>query len=170
MSPVPSCTFAIGSSPPTRGTPSAGLTPTIRCRFIPAHAGNTRIASACAFASAVHPRPRGEHPRHPDHSFSRSGSSPPTRGTHNAYLLVLQSNRFIPAHAGNTTSGGCSPRPRWGSSPPTRGTLMRNKRFTGTRIQTGITHDIARLIRYASQPHCRECGWFLLRRPEGFFT
>lgn len=29
--------------------------------------------------------------------------------------------------------------------------MMRDERFTRTRIQTGITHDIAKLIRYASR-------------------
>ena len=70
------------------------------------------------------------------------GSSPPTRGTRPPAPLRFHSQRFIPAHAGNTPFFRCTlfppsvhPRPRGehalssdpisrriGSSPPTRGT------------------------------------------------
>ena len=135
----------IGSSPPTRGTPSVGSKYWRCARFIPAHAGNTRDSDMRLARAAVHPRPRGEHVRYLMRVFYLCGSSPPTRGTRGSCSLLPSTRRFIPAHAGNTArsppplpASAVHPRPRGehkpiflnniynsGSSPPTRGTLFR---------------------------------------------
>ena len=72
----------IGSSPLTRGTPHGGDRGSHACRFIPAHAGNTRDDA--------------------DWSVGHTGSSPLTRGTPEPWPIPDIGNRFIPAHAGNT--------------------------------------------------------------------
>ena len=65
-----------------RGTPlKSGTTENVE-RFIPVHAGNTKLWFGYNDADAVHPRACGEHACH--------------RGTGG----IL--GRFIPAHAGNT--------------------------------------------------------------------
>ena len=112
-----------GSSPRARGTRNVGRNDWHVWRFIPACAGNTRIASAYSATTAVHPRVRGEHVRHHHKSSLYSGSSPRARGTHHAPTCAatecgssprargthrlrgegLQLLRFIPACAGNTS-------------------------------------------------------------------
>ena len=113
-------------------------------RFIPAHAGNTHGACRCLCDAPVHPRARGEHTVATSVTAIGYGSSPRTRGTLRSPHPLLQAQRFIPAHAGNTRSTGimsCTgtvhPRARGehgdpekayrkasGSSPRTRGTLF----------------------------------------------
>ncbi len=139
-------TSTSGSSPPTRGTPGAGIRRQSGSRFIPAHAGNTREILYRQDAPAVHPRPRGEHINANDFQITIDGSSPPTRGTPHAHQVHVLGLRFIPAHAGNTQLAmpcgfppAVHPRPRGehikrkrngndhdGSSPPTRGTPDQN--------------------------------------------
>ena len=110
--------------------------------FIPAHAGNTRSSTCRRIGRSVHPRARGEHGNRIDAPESPYGSSPRTRGTRFVCERCAVLDRFIPAHAGNTSA---SRRPRtltpvhprargehhrcrvgavpWlGSSPRTRGT------------------------------------------------
>ncbi len=93
-----------GSSPPTRGTRNVVQIFLRNARFIPAHAGNTYSGSASPILFAVHPRPRGEHYRHERHPEQATGSSPPTRGTPQHSGPSPFALRFIPAHAGNTSS------------------------------------------------------------------
>ena len=132
-----------GSSPHTRGTLGVGVAVGLVDRFIPAHAGNTACEAARASERAVHPRTRGEHSFDSIELRINSGSSPHTRGTLRLRFPPSGSIRFIPAHAGNTSSPPLPPRgssvhPRtrgehleWrdngvrydGSSPHTRGTL-----------------------------------------------
>ncbi len=133
----------IGSSPPTRGTRGPSEKSDGRQGFIPAHAGNTEMVYDMQGGMPVHPRPRGEHDAVHLVVTRQLGSSPPTRGTRCGTPRRNATARFIPAHAGNTSSR-CSgvrkmpvhPRPRGehhrgrngnsqpgGSSPPTRGTL-----------------------------------------------
>ncbi len=50
----------------------------------------------------VHPRTRGEHRSRMICAMAHFGSSPHTRGTRLAAFIKFGSNRFIPAHAGNT--------------------------------------------------------------------
>ncbi len=131
-----------GSSPPTRGTPPLSRAGSLLRRFIPAHAGNTTFRTRAATSRSVHPRPRGEHFICASWDSSPRGSSPPTRGTLRCLGGGSTQNRFIPAHAGNTSKKSTwrlhvtvHPRPRGehtkrkkpsdaglGSSPPTRGT------------------------------------------------
>jgi hypothetical protein len=95
------------------------------------------------YAVTVHPRMRGEHIELDPPGLGCSGSSPHARGTQSKLLLSHLDNRFIPACAGNTSSGGWviddatvhprmrgehPPEPnrllsRNGSSPHARGTL-----------------------------------------------
>ena len=76
--------------------------PVLRCRFIPAFAGNTLFVIVRIAFCAVHPRVCGEHMIHGNMDPTKFGSSPRLRGT-----LLISSNagslrRFIPAFAGNT--------------------------------------------------------------------
>ena len=132
-----------GSSPPARGTRPSETRGCHSRRFIPARAGNTRLASSRDATGTVHPRPRGEHVGKLVRFKPTAGSSPPARGTPGRALGFAASHRFIPARAGNTRVSvvpayriPVHPRPRgehnskgakaaksYGSSPPARGTL-----------------------------------------------
>ena len=93
-----------GSSPRMRGTRQGGNEILERGRFIPAYAGNTSFSRFRAEFPAVHPRVCGEHAAiwHPNDWDD--GSSPRMRGTRRKLLVNRNSNRFIPAYAGNTLS------------------------------------------------------------------
>ena len=71
-----------GSSPHTRGAPSA------------AYGTASRVAD--------HPRIRGEHRQHAGVEFAGDGSSPHTRGALGPAPRALQRERIIPAYAGST--------------------------------------------------------------------
>ena len=114
-------------------------------RFIPARAGNTVRPALAFLRNPVHPRSRGEHTGHRSVDAAVAGSSPLARGTLLQALCSRSSSRFIPARAGNTSSGTwlrrgppVHPRSRgehsqddyqtqWsnGSSPLARGTPLR---------------------------------------------
>ena len=134
-----------GSSPRARGT-LVHRRRGRRCRrFIPAGAGNTRIATATATAITVHPRGRGEHGKACVLPACQAGSSPRARGTHGRPCRRSGEDRFIPAGAGNTArtrptkarptvhprgrgeheDGNGAHRIRHGSSPRARGTQQR---------------------------------------------
>ena len=94
-----------GSSPRMRGTLVLEMEYKDVIRFIPAHAGNTGLSPGCSWPWPVHPRACGEH-----HLFQvwhdyPPGSSPRMRGTLIGDDELLVGDRFIPAHAGNTSSG-----------------------------------------------------------------
>ena len=132
---------ASGSSPLTRGKPSAvGVRAPLE-RLIPAHAGKTSHGPSRARARTAHPRSRGENcPGCPDGCWGR-GSSPLTRGKPVEAGRTIADARLIPAHAGKTRCprgrsgrGQAHPRSRGenvakmtrggstiGSSPLTRG-------------------------------------------------
>ena len=135
-------TETVGSSPLARGTRFVpGPEPEV-ARFIPARAGNTSGRSGPSGSPAVHPRSRGEHCHSVHQPRTASGSSPLARGTRHLHRFEAEDLRFIPARAGNTTSGagmsgyatvhprsrGEHPAPvpyqavRSGSSPLARGT------------------------------------------------
>ena len=105
----PSRSMAIGSSPRVRGTLTDGDGEAVRLRFIPACAGNTPRSSAMATNSAVHPRVCGEHKACAGLRETRTGSSPRVRGTLRHPAEDRRVGRFIPACAGNTTTGRGSP-------------------------------------------------------------
>ena len=73
-------------------------------RFIPAHAGNTARAASPPSHRPVHPRTCGEHSIRSEYSMRFSGSSPHMRGTPPGGPRHRAAERFIPAHAGNTTT------------------------------------------------------------------
>ena len=73
-------------------------------RFIPADAGNIKMASPVMPENPVHPRRCGEHTKGSQSVTQRTGSSPQMRGTSTRARSFLQRNRFIPADAGNIPS------------------------------------------------------------------
>ena len=133
-----------GSSPLARGTQVVITANTDNQRFIPAGAGNTQSRIQQLRTSAVHPRWRGEHCRRRRTGWTPTGSSPLARGTHEWSGPLGDTERFIPAGAGNTLRGCGKPQeppvhPRWrgehighqepamrllGSSPLARGTPL----------------------------------------------
>ena len=88
-----------GSSPRMRGTRADGYAIVNEYRFIPAHAGNTLTKAQKPSPSPVHPRACGEHGSNPRKPYPGFGSSPACGGTQ---FSLQGSDRFIPAHAGNT--------------------------------------------------------------------
>ena len=90
-----------GSSPRGRGTLSDDRA-LIHChRFIPAWAGNARLAPGARAGISVHPRVGGERVRSFQSSRSGDGSSPRGRGTRLYKPSDRIRHRFIPAWAGN---------------------------------------------------------------------
>ena len=94
-----------GSSPLARGTPGSATCDKTPVRFIPARAGNTTPGAPSAATATVHPRSRGEHNTGRLGGRSLYGSSPLARGTREQARGACRDIRFIPARAGNTTSG-----------------------------------------------------------------
>ena len=92
-----------GSSPHTRGTHQFSIARQVRCRFIPAYAGNAGRVTHPTVSPAVHPRIRGERMLFTLARKSNHGSSPHTRGTPINPIGFSPTNRFIPAYAGNAT-------------------------------------------------------------------
>ena len=110
-------TYVVGSSPRARGT-HGSRDRSDRCqRFIPACAGNTRLAACRRSARSVHPRVRGEHASTLDPRPDPPGSSPRARGTLfdglPVHPRVRGEHQFVVVHV----------RPVAGSSPRARGTL-----------------------------------------------
>ena len=93
---------ASGSSPRLRGPLQKSHHGPIRCRFIPAPAGNTAAPGAGDGRRSVHPRACGEHEHDWSSHASDAGSSPRLRGTRAALRERAGKKRFIPAPAGNT--------------------------------------------------------------------
>ncbi len=91
-----------GSSPRERGTRPTKKSIVWFRRFIPARAGNTRVAPNNTECAAVHPRASGEHGKTGNPSAVRTGSSPRERGTPGWRCMRRFPSRFIPARAGNT--------------------------------------------------------------------
>ena len=135
--------YLLGLSPLARGTLALQQQHPWPRRFIPAGAGNTKCWWALMPQTQVYPRWRGEHISSRTRASFRLGLSPLARGTLPYRLPDIIFLRFIPAGAGNTTSGcrrsAWSPvYPRWrgehyrdrfwnlqrgGLSPLARGTL-----------------------------------------------
>ena len=110
---------AFGSSPRGRGTPQAGGAICQPTRFIPARAGNARLASVRRGFGAVHPRAGGERAMACGGGLAPVGSSPRGRGTRTEASRRPMRQRFIPARAGNAGPGvglpdGSSVHPRAG--------------------------------------------------------
>ena len=101
-------TALVGSSPRLRGTVLGQQFRLALARFIPAPAGNSRLARKKCTDSAVHPRACGEQAVQGWCGSSLPGSSPRLRGTAIAATALIRKDRFIPAPAGNSRR----PRPR----------------------------------------------------------
>ena len=130
-----------GLSPPTRGNPPSAATKALNRGSIPAHAGEPIQARSWRGREEVYPRPRGGTGGTGGGSTCGIGLSPPTRGNPRMGAGVCDTERSIPAHAGEPSRGashwdaaGVYPRPRGGTrapppppraapglSPPTRG-------------------------------------------------
>ena len=124
-----------GSSPLTRGKPSA---PRRACRdrgLIPTHAGKTLAWRRTPRSSTAHPHSRGENVTLLPQQSAQPGSSPLTRGKLDDLLASTGFERLIPTHAGKTTSGACSTG-RHGAHPHSRGenyrTLSQTARMKGS--------------------------------------
>ncbi len=116
-------------------------------RFSPAHAGNTRSPSPSPVETTVQPRACGEHAARMRGKSSLIGSAPRMRGTRRRRDRAAATDRFSPAHAGNTSAivrngstGPVQPRacgehrsatpwmtPESGSAPRMRGTLRQGQ-------------------------------------------
>ena len=70
----------VGSSPLTRGKPSAKVTTSLSLGLIPTHARKTLRGSRPPAGSRAHPHSRGENQRIKSVAVSVTGSSPLTRG------------------------------------------------------------------------------------------
>ena len=132
---------SVGSSPLTRGKHTRREITRNKHGLIPAHAGKTIKPALKGFMGVAHPRSRGENSFPGDAGGRGLGSSPLTRGKHQAGSSAGNVNGLIPAHAGKTrpesrrpTGSRAHPRSRgenmvWepiraypvGSSPLTRG-------------------------------------------------
>ncbi len=133
----------VGSSPRVRGTLVVLSVGVPGERFIPACAGNAPRPPCRATCPSVHPRVCGERSPWTCETSRKSGSSPRVRGTLCHRSCGQRGIRFIPACAGNASSGRfcpwrpsvhprvCGERPclkmfrdkHDGSSPRVRGTL-----------------------------------------------
>ena len=145
-----------GSSPRARGThvPSPG--PLVVIRIIPACAGNTSAAAHDHYATADHPRVRGEHYAASRLGIRRAGSSPRARGTLCGTRAALRGNRIIPACAGNTGVARCirgavadHPRVRGEHVPATttaKAMVGSSPRARGTHLASLRRGYVARII------------------------
>ena len=93
-----------GSSPRMRGTGANQRERVRRLRFIPAHAGNSARNLHQSPICAVHPRACGEQQGDVVIAQVYDGSSPRMRGTEDILIPDVCPARFIPAHAGNSSS------------------------------------------------------------------
>ena len=121
---IASVALTQGSSPLTRGKRGFGDLAGRVARLIPAHAGKMQRRTNGTFGTGAHPAHAGKttHPRSPRrqgraHPRSRgenlicalafaglTGSSPLTRGKHQADRPRRRKDRLIPAHTGKTRS------------------------------------------------------------------
>ena len=129
-----------GSSPHARGTPPFVGDKKLPQRFIPACAGNAVLAALGVGTVTVHPRMRGERGRISALFQWKTGSSPHARGTRFAAAHNVPLCRFIPACAGNASSG---------SRPP--GDAAVHPRMRGERAAT----ETRETIDDGSSPHAR---------------
>ena len=95
--------LAVGSPPPTRGTPYAQVPLPVRCGITPAYAGNTHTIDNIVVLGRDHPRLRGEHLKRQKTPYKLVGSPPPTRGTLIQRIEKCLINGITPAYAGNTS-------------------------------------------------------------------
>ena len=90
-----------GSSPRMRGTCYTTQREESTSRFIPAYAGNIGLIRLENKTRTVHPRVCGEHNHGKRQRSAGYGSSPRMRGTFSDVIIRMETERFIPAYAGN---------------------------------------------------------------------
>ena len=157
----PGQTLPGGSSPHTRGAHPASSTTTASSWIIPAYAGSTSALRSSTRVLADHPRIRGEHKSAPTGHTPRPGSSPHTRGAHDARRDHGRHLRIIPAYAGSTRASPC-PRaargriiPAYAGStcrrPPSPGSWPDHPRIRGEHFNAFSRHRQAT----GSSPHTR---------------
>ena len=129
-----------GSSPHTRGALVGFRRRRAHRRIIPAYAGSTNVGDAPGEGAGDHPRIRGEHFSTTGDPGAPVGSSPHTRGAHEANSLDGQTIGIIPAYAGSTA-------PR-----STKGHLMRDHPRIRGEHRPGLSRGSARR---GSSPHTR---------------
>ena len=91
-----------GSSPRVRGTGQTRSSTMTLFRFIPACAGNRGQRRRTFYRCAVHPRVCGEQLAAHWLAVTEYGSSPRVRGTEAISTSAGETDRFIPACAGNS--------------------------------------------------------------------
>jgi len=91
-----------GRSPLTRGRHKLMVSPSMACRSIPAHAGETPCPAVIRRQQGVDPRSRGGDNAERLDLRPRKGRSPLTRGRRAARRETAVAARSIPAHAGET--------------------------------------------------------------------
>jgi len=153
--------LARGSSPRMRG-PRHGPAPSRWCRrFIPAHAGTTSCRTRRRTHVAVHPRACGDHGNTEEANIEVRGSSPRMRGPRDHLRAQAREVRFIPAHAGTTSSPLRTTAVTAGSSPRMRGPpRAREHQFARGRFipaHAGTTASSARPPT-TGPVHPRACG------------
>ena len=131
--------FLSGSSPRLRGTVDPHGRELGRHRFIPAPAGNRLSRRGPHASRSVHPRACGEQLTIQAVFRSSFGSSPRLRGTDNPIPFKLDSVRFIPAPAGNSSSRSLNVREE-SVHPRACG-----EQFSGARAGPGATGSSPRL-------------------------
>ena len=164
-----------------RGTVAGTIEPCLGQRFIPAHAGNSVRSLGWPPAQPVHPRACGEQRSRRRPGARGGGSSPRMRGTETPGVPRVPRGRFIPAHAGNSSTWlGTLPWPpvhpracgeqgkRFedveadiGSSPRMRGTALRQVDLEAERrfIPAHAGNRTQRCVRSTRPPvHPRACG------------
>ena len=129
-----------GSSPRMRGKPSPCIFSRLFSRIIPAHAGQTCVASASTPPKPDHPRACGANVNTWSPIDLNIGSSPRMRGKPYGDPFAEDRGRIIPAHAGQT-------------STPSRDWFRR-------RIIPAHAGQTAEATAYASErtDHPRACG------------
>ena len=92
----------VGSSPRVRGKRPPVPSPAVRCRIIPARAGQTRGNRRSAASTPDHPRACGANSGLARIVLAVAGSSPRVRGKRTAVAIARKTPRIIPARAGQT--------------------------------------------------------------------
>ena len=129
-----------GSSPHMRGKLADALSPVLKVRIIPAHAGQTFQMPLTALPAPDHPRTCGANASPSFARWSSAGSSPHMRGKPVDAVVDRIHRRIIPAHAGQTYSSSTSRRRRT-DHPRTCG--------------ANTLRDVCRVADIGSSPHMR---------------
>ena len=140
-----SCTSAIASAPPTRGSAGICKATNARFRIRPAHAGISRCASFTEQRLTYPPRPRGDQPWTWTFPASVGTSAPPTRGSADVYATYAAFRFNPPRPRGDQPKQCLRLEKALRSAPPTRGsarTSVLHRTPVATRpAHAGISQD-----------------------------